>query len=461
MVQKVKAFLEQWHMLDKNDTIVIGVSGGADSVCLLELLFHLQEEFKLYLAVVHVNHGLRVEAKEEADYVRSLCEEKQIPFYLKEVNVKQIARDHHLSEEEAGRKVRYETFSQVLEQLGGGKIAVAHTQNDLAETTLFHLFRGTGISGAAGIPPVRDNIIRPLLCLSRREIEAYLRERNITFVTDQSNLTDQYSRNKIRHHILGYAAQELNSDSISHVADFAMEAGTVYDFLEEESKKALAGCSKKEETRRIFEKEKFFAFHTVLQKQMLFLTLEEFVLHGKDLEAVHVLSILSLLTKQGEKRIDLPNNLEAVVQYDRFWIGKKEQSYSKEETYTIPIPGILPQFPLGMLETSILERKKEFSIPEKKYTKWLDYDKIKCCPVLRKRQEGDYLCINAQNQKQSLKKYMIQEKIPASERDQIWVLADDSHILWVLGHRISNFYKVTETTKQILKLEIRRNTEDE
>ena len=226
MIEKVKNYVKQYKMLVPGDIVVAGVSGGADSLCLLFMLKELAEEIPLQLAVVHVNHGIRKEAEEDAAYVEQICKGLNVPFFLKEADVEAIAKSQGISTEEAGRNVRYEAFSEVLTQFTEGelhtfskkgKIAVAHTANDRAETMLFHLFRGTGLTGLSGIKPVRDRVIRPLLCLDREEIERYLEKKEIAFCIDRTNNEDTYTRNKIRHHILPFAEKNICTGTVSHM----------------------------------------------------------------------------------------------------------------------------------------------------------------------------------------------------------------------------------------------------
>ena len=175
-------------MLQPGDRVVAGVSGGADSVCLLFLLLEWRREFPLDIAVVHVNHGIRPEAGEDARYVEKLCGEHRIPFFLTEADVRQRS-----------------ILEKAAEEWGATKIAVAHNSNDRSETQLFHLFRGSGIRGLASILPVRGRIIRPILCLERWEIEDFLTQQGIFYCKDATNDEDDYTRNRIRHHILPYA----------------------------------------------------------------------------------------------------------------------------------------------------------------------------------------------------------------------------------------------------------------
>ena len=165
--EKVSAYCSRYQMFQEGDSVVLGVSGGADSVCLLFVLLSLQKKWNLKLHVVHVNHGIRPDAREDAEYVRQLCETHNIPFLLVEENIPVLAKQWGVSEEEAGRKVRYEAFAKVLSQKKQGKIAVAHNSNDRAETMLFHLFRGTGLTGLGGIRPVREQRLKPIFRKSR------------------------------------------------------------------------------------------------------------------------------------------------------------------------------------------------------------------------------------------------------------------------------------------------------
>ena len=248
--EKVKRYADKHRMIAPGDTVVAGVSGGADSVCLFLMLCELAEEIDFHLAVVHVNHKIRPEAAADAAYVEELCKSRNIPFILEEKDVKEYAREKHLSEEEAGREVRYQAFEEALgkygscsgEKEGQGRIAVAHNANDRAETMLFHLFRGTGLTGAGGIRAVRGHIVRPLLCLRREEIEEYLGKKGVFFCIDRTNLEDTYTRNRIRNHILPFAEKEICAGAIDHMCragDLFLEADA---YIRGQAEKACRSC---------------------------------------------------------------------------------------------------------------------------------------------------------------------------------------------------------------------------
>ena len=226
-------------MIASGDRIVAGVSGGADSLCLLFLLLKYARRVPFRLCVVHVDHGIRRDAKEDARYVEELCAGEGIPFILRKADVPAFAKAEKCSEEDAGRRIRYEAFREAAEGMGGAKIAVAHNSNDNAETMLFHLFRGSGLKGLCGIAPVREGVIRPILCLDRREAEAYLEERGIVWRTDSTNDGDDYSRNRIRHHILPYAESKLFPGAVERMLRTAEMLQETEAYLEQQTREAL------------------------------------------------------------------------------------------------------------------------------------------------------------------------------------------------------------------------------
>ncbi len=460
MIEKVRNYMQQYKMLVPGDTVVTGVSGGADSLCLLFMLKEFAEEMSLQLAVVHVNHGIREEADEDAVYVEKICKELKVPFFLKETDVEAIAKSQGISTEEAGRNVRYEAFYEVLKQLNAeeqGKIAVAHNANDRAETMLFHLFRGTGLTGLSGIKPVRDRIIRPLLCLDREEIEQYLEKKEVTFCIDRTNNEDTYTRNKIRHHILPFAENNICTGAVSHMNRTAEMLLETEEFLREQTISIYNKIVEEKGNSVYVSVKEFINQPRLLQKRILLLCMEKIAAGRRDIGLVHIENILSLFTKEGNKELALPYGMSARRDFEKIFIGADSSKEIKKVSGEIEvlIPGEIEIEGIGVLEFRVFEYDKSKIIPEKTYTKWLDYDKIEKSLVLRTRQTGDYLTINKILSKKTLKKYFIEEKIPKNERENIYVLADGSHIIWVPGHRISQYYKITSETRNILQVHLR------
>lgn len=483
MIQKVIAFMEKHKMISKHDLVAAGVSGGADSLCLLFVLLEYRKKVPFELVVVHVNHLIRSEAALDADFVKEICAREEIPFYLKEADVKKIAEEHHLSEEEAGRNVRYEAFEEALswfkqqkssEFMGEGKIAVAHHQADSAETMLFHLFRGTGIYGMTGILPVNGKVIRPLLTSSRIEIEEYLEKRQQKWCIDCTNQEDTYTRNKIRHHILSYADREINEKATEHVAKAALQIASLREYLECEVEKMIQEAAEIGEDFVSVNIERLKKYPEFLQSQFLLEIINRIIPGRKDFGSDHVQGILELLEKSGSKRMNLPKNLEVVKEYHTLWIKKGEKVspvekaiFAKQQTSnTILNEKWEQELEMGksycledgsILEITLINPEDLERIEEKKYTKYFDYDKINSCLGLRFRKSGDYLTINDRGQKKSLKEYFIHEKVPASIRYKIPVIAEGNHVLWIIGYRISAFYKVTSETQKIVQMTIRRD----
>ena len=467
MLRKVTEFMEKHNMIEEGDLVAAGVSGGADSLCLLFMLLEYRKKISFDLVVVHINHLIRKEAGADAEFVRSICEKVNIPFILKEVPVKSLAEERKISEEEAGRQVRYEAFSNVLEMYGRkdreGKIAVAHHQGDNAETLLFHLFRGTGILGMAGILPVQKRIIRPLLCLSRLEIEEYLKKSELEWCTDATNSEDIYTRNKIRHHILPYAEKEINSKATEHLAQAALQMAELREYLEKETEKMIENVKTEKQGETGIVIEKILKYPVFMQNQCILGFLNKKMPGRKDITSEHIQAVSNLLLKEGNKKLDLPGRMEVVKEYGILWIKEKKQKSvvenEKEKTgveISLEEEGRYFLENGEILEISFINRGEFEGIKEKKYTKFLDYDKISTCLKLRIRQPGDFLVINDNGQKKSLKEYFIHEKIPADERGNLPLIAEGNHILWIIGYRISAYYKVTDKTKKIIQMRLWR-----
>ncbi len=488
---RVQHYMDQLNMAPRGSRILLGVSGGADSVCLLHVLDRLAAANDWALAVVHVNHRIRREAGEDAVFVRKLCEQLEIPFFLREADVESLAKEWGMSTEEAGRRVRYQAFEETAAVFEADRIAVAHNRNDRAETLLFHLFRGTGLAGMASIRPIRDQIIRPLLETGREEIEAWLAAEGIPFCTDQTNHTDDYTRNRIRRHVLPYVRTEICAEADVHLAQEAELLEQTSDFVARMTDEAFARCAnvfggnpadrklcaaetgnwEAEQTQEeaaeygvSFGIEEFLREDPFLQSHMILLALKKVTGGGKDIGMQHVRDVQSLFMGISGRRIMLPYRAEAVRSFGEVLIIRErtekglllqkigvidlKSQLDAAGTAQILLPGI------GMMEYSLETWEKSQVIPEKRYTKWLDYDKIESL-VLRTRQPGDYLTVNDLLQKKSLKEYLIQEKIPASQRAVLPLLADGNHILWVVGHRISSAVKVGESTRRLLRVSMR------
>ena len=463
-------------MIEAGSLVAVGVSGGADSVCLLHILQRLSDKIPFKILAVHVDHGVRAESAEDAAYVERLCQELGIPFYLQKVDMNGCAAEQGLSLEEAGRQLRYAAFEEVLRQQKSTevcKIAVAHNANDRAETMLFHLFRGSGMKGLSSIQPVRGLVIRPLLCLERAEIERYLAEQNLTFCQDSTNEEDKYTRNKIRHHILPYAEKEICSGAVIHMGELADIVSETERYLAKQTKRLYEACVEEKDGCLSIQCGRLLAEDPAMYKRVLLSCMERLTPHRKDVTGQHISDLVNLMTKQGSKELSLPYGIKAYKEYERLFLcqdtdrntARTDKSGAADQTYVIkpPVEIVVPGE--GTYVFTLHERNGLFweipeNIPENRYTKRLDYDKITTDLLLRTRRRGDYLTIDAALHTQSVKQYMINEKIPKIRRDNMHVLAEGAHVLWIPGYRISQRCKVDESTKRILQVQLRGGNHD-
>ena len=443
MYQKVKAYVKKWHMLQKEDSVIAGISGGTDSVCLLFMLLKLQKELGFALMAVHVNHGIRgAEAERDEAYVKRLCRQWNVRLKVYRENVPAYAKDHGMTEEEAGRDIRRTCFCKVLKEWGGTKIALAHHENDNVETLLWNLCRGTGIRGLGGLAPVNDVWIRPLLCVKRREIESYLKKRGISYCTDTTNADRRYMRNRIRMDVIPYLEDCVNTESVSHMGKTMERMYELEQYILEEVGQYKESCTGWKNGRRIIRQTEYTKIPKALRDNVLHEILCETAGRRKDIEEVHVQMLRDLFTKQVGKRIDLPYGVTAIRTYEgvRFEKNIPEASYAGDENELFSI--------------RVFDREPgNVTFPEKIYTKWFDYDIIKNTVKIRHRIAGDSIVINRYGGRKKLKQYFTDQKIPQEDRDKIWIAADGDEVLWIVGYRQSQKYQITEKTTKILEIQ--------
>lgn len=458
MIDGVVKTIRQFNMIEEGDKIVVGVSGGADSVCLLLNLVEYQRQKNFELQVVHVNHLIRDDAAQDAEFVKKLCLRLNIPFFYVEEDVAAIAREEGLTVEEAGRYVRYKAFRTS----NCNKIAVGHNRDDSVETFMFNLCRGSGLRGLTGIAPVTESIIRPLINTSRLDIQEYLGSMSQEYRTDSTNLQTDYTRNKLRLEIIPAMEQGINSRTKDHIAAISEELREVSDYMDEIVQKLYDENCYGKSGELSFDKGKLRALPPILIRQLILKGISDIVPGRKDITRAHVDSIVSLINAKGEKLVSLPYGLRAVAKYDKIVIDK---SSSPEDTYKegldlqIMVDDESPEWEGSLdggitIRASLFPYKKSMTIPCDICVKWFDYDKIKCCVQLRSRKTGDFMELDDQGHTKSIKKLMIDEKLQSSQRESWPMLADGNHVMWVLGLRMSNYYKVKDDTKRILEIRI-------
>lgn len=458
MLKKVKTYMETWQMLKKEDCVIVGVSGGADSICLLWVLYELQKEMGYRMVAVHVNHGLRGQAADaDEQFVKGFCDSLgvcQESFYA---DVELIAKKRKQSTEEAGREVRRRFFEETMQKYGGTKIALAHHQDDSAETFLLNLARGTGLRGLGGIAPVKGNVIRPLLCVRRAEIEDFLKEKGISYCVDGTNQTDAYTRNRIRNHVLPYLQQEVNAKTVEHMSEVMERLRQIQDYLDEQVEGYLRSSVIVSGEERFLSQEQYEQIPEVLRPLLLKKILAEVCGREKDLEAVHVRQMQELFAKQVGRKLDLPYRMEAKRTYQGISVCKKTVQEKAKPEAVFDVYGEEKTFLWGKKQISCRVTEKNV---EKVHTKRLNCDIIRNDICIRTRRQGDYITIHEDGRKQKLKSFFINEKIPQEERDHILLVAEGSHILWIAGYRTNPLYEVKANTKRILEIQIDEGEND-
>ena len=466
---KVEAFMKQHNMLVPGEHILIGFSGGADSVCLFYILQALAKEYKLKLTAVHVEHGIRgQEALEDAEFVEELCIKEGIDCYVEHVSIPTIVKETGLSEEEAGRKVRYECFDQIAKQVGADKIAVAHHKNDVAETMLFHLCRGTGLAGLCALSPVRGKLIRPLLAVDREEIESFLRNENITYRTDRTNEETEYTRNYLRKEVLPLLLR-INPKAVEHMAQASMLLEGVKDVVGGVVQEASVKYVEKQDESIFVKKDLFARECEYTVTGVLHNVIEELAGSKKDIHYKHVNSVAQLRDMQVGKKINLPYHLVAEKEYDGVRILKDvtevvKEDASEEMEIILNIPGQTMLWDGRSVHTRVFSAKDVKDIknfPDNAYTKWFDYDIIDEYISMRYRRSGDYMVIDAAGGTKKMKDLFINEKIPQKERDRVLLFLNGQQVLWAENVRMGEFGKINSNTEWILEIKIYGGREDE
>lgn len=302
MLNKVKETIEKYNLIDKDDKIVAAVSGGPDSISLLDILYKLNYN----ICVAHVNHGLRENAVIDQKFVEDFCNKRNIPCFVKQIKLKELKDKMTL--EEAGRKERYDFFYEVMKSQKCNKIATAHNSNDNAETVIMNIIRGSGVSGLKGIEPIRDNVIRPLIEITRKEIEAYCKENELNPRHDESNDEDVYTRNKVRLKVIPYIEENINSNVVNNINRLSSIVLEEEKYIEKEAEKAYNECLiASEENRNVYNLKKFNSLDIVIKKRLIKKFIINLLGNAKDIEKIHIDDIVKLCDKNIGGKFLMPN----------------------------------------------------------------------------------------------------------------------------------------------------------
>jgi len=465
--RRVLGFIQENKLVLSQRSLLVAVSGGQDSVCLLHILVKLREELGIRLHVAHLNHQLRgAESEADAQYVSGLAHSLDIPATIEQRDVKAYRAQQRISLEEAAREVRYTFLAQVAKSLGANRVAVGHTADDHIETILMHLIRGTGTRGLRGLQPSSLwqpsgsslTIVRPLLTVSREETANYCHSRQLMPRIDASNLSLSPLRNRIRHQLLPLLSS-YNPRVTEALLRTACIAGDDLAFMDKEIDRLWGKITQKQGNAISLDKEGFLKLPSALQRYLLRRAIENLLGNLKDIESRHIEEIMDALTKSVGKRLSLPGGLIFTIEYNQYLIGSESATLSPfpilDAEFSLELPGetVLPGW---RIETTII-RREQMTEKDENFTAYFDRDKTGDKVLVRPRQPGDRFQPLGMSQPKKLGEFMIDSKIPSSWRQRIPLVCSPQYILWVVGWRIDERVKVTKETKQVLCLKFERS----
>ena len=451
LIEKVKST----NLIKNGDRIVVGVSGGPDSITLLDILVKLREEFSLTLFVVHINHSLREEADFEEEYVRKFAKEKNIEFFSKKVDINKMVMETKKSTEEVARLVRYEFFNEVFTKVNANKIAVAHNLNDSVETVLLNLIRGSGIDGLTGIQKENGNIIRPLIECERTEIENYIKENNLTAMQDNTNLESIYTRNKIRNGLIPYL-KEFNPEIVKGIYKTSKILDENRKLLKEVIEEKYKEVKLKDKEIAL-DKAKFLSLELGLKQEILRRAVLDFKGNLINIGMDTINNAISIINSAGSGAIiKISTDTKIKINYDKLVFFKEKEEI--EFCYELNIPGTtyIPEINKSII-AKIIDAN---DVPEKYSDKnkcFFDIEKTGKKLYVRNKRIGDSISLAGLDGKKSIKKFFSDLKIDSRFRDKIPLIASENDILWVVGYRTNQKYLKDKSTKEVIIFEYGEN----
>ncbi len=433
MLHKIRTFIEKHNLLHPDKTVIVGLSGGADSVALLHILTQLN-----YPCIsAHCNFHLRgEESMLDEVFAQQIAESLQIPFCKKDFDTIEYAHQNSISVEMAARELRYEWFEELRIAHHAQAVAVGHHQDDSVETVLLNLIRGTGIRGLTGIRPERDTIIRPLLETSRQEIVEWLHQQGITYRTDSSNLSDAYTRNFIRLHILP-VMETLNPSvrqAIARTTVHLSDMEVIYaNFIEKERKRLI------DDQQRIHISE---LMQSIAPQTVLYELIRPF-----GFTRIVSESVFNALTGESGKIFYAPSSNYQIIKDRDFLLLTKKQS-KVESVFSIHFNESI-EFPIR-LKTQKVEITQNFQIEKDKSVALFDFDKLAFPLTLRTWKRGDWFVPFGTKGRKKLSDYFNDHKFDRNRKDRTWLLCSGSDIIWIVGERIDDRFKIEKSTKSAL-----------
>jgi tRNA(Ile)-lysidine synthase len=455
LAEQVTSFITRHNMLTEGERLLIALSGGPDSVCMATILNKLEHTFKLTLIAIYIDHGLRPEeTPRERVFCGEFCRSLNIEFTSELIDVRQYRETHGLNLQEAARELRYQKLTESAKRFDCKRIALGHNLDDQAETFFMRMLRGAGPGGLSGIPPVRGNVIRPLMGISRADIEAYLKKENISFIVDSSNLKEVYMRNRVRSQLMP-VVRELNPgilDTVEHTVEILRDEERYFQI--QVTKALMKLITRKTDTVIELFLSPLMTMDRVILRRVLRRAIEE----TKGLRGIgfaHVEDIIRLI-KDGDAgdRVHLPEDFRAIKKYATLLLTAEPPVTL--DTCTLD-PGVslpLPEVELLITATVSEERPLEADDGDTKMAAVFDADKVTFPLTVRARKSGDFFYPRGFGKTKKLQDFFVDEKIPRDERDAVPVLVSGDDIIWVAGYRASEFARADEETKRFLLLKV-------
>jgi len=458
IIDKAIKTIKKHSMINKGDTLLIGLSGGPDSVCLTVILDKLKHNFNLSLHALYVNHGMRPgESKKEELFCKELCEKLGITFHTRSVDVKSYASENRLNIQETARELRYEVLEDIAEDINASRIAVGHNADDQAETIFMRLIRGSGRRGLSGILPVRGMIIRPIIEIERSMIEKFLNdELGQSFVLDSSNLNEDYLRNWLRLNVINEVKKHNPSvvKDLSRTADILREED---NYLEIIVTKTLMRLISRKSDNSI---DLFLIPLGTLEKPLLRRVLRRAIDATSGLRGisfVHVEDIIDLIRngKSGD-RINMPKGLRAIKNYATLQLTLEVPGSFTEHALNVPGEIIIQEQGI-IIEAEIIDEEIE---TDGRSTALFDLRPLSVPLKVRARQKGDFFYPRGLGKKKKLQDFFVDEKVPRDMRDAVPIVMSGNDIIWIAGYRSDERFKPSEQTEKILRLIISKSKEN-